>query len=127
MNTNPTSEELGMESYKSHHFEERAKNTLSKPYPNFHAARMKSPGSFVRIRVLRTLPNGVMIYGGPLRSDPRGGAKTQSFRFPKDKFTARQAKAWLREHDHSYTLFEPATGVTRAKKSETKWPTIIGE
>lgn len=78
------------------------------PYPNFHSARIKRPGDFVRIVVLKTLPNGVMIYGGPLKSNPTGDTTAQAYRFPKSKFTVAEAKAWLKEHNISYILFEPA-------------------
>ena len=78
------------------------------PYPNYHSARIKSPDAFARIRVLQTLPNGILIYGGPLKTDPRGSGKPQAYRFPKTKFTVAEAKAWLKDHDITYTLFEPA-------------------
>lgn len=77
------------------------------PYPNFHSARIKRPGDFVRIVVLKTLPNGVMIYGGPLKSNPTGGSTAQAYRFPKSRFTVAEAKAWLKEHNISYISFEP--------------------
>lgn len=78
------------------------------PYPNFHAARVKQPGLFVRIVVLQTLPNGIMIYGGPLKSDPGGSGVAQAYRFSKEKFTVVQAKKWLKDHNIEYILFEPA-------------------
>jgi hypothetical protein len=74
------------------------------PYPNFHAARMRDPGAFENIVVLKTLPNGVMIYGGRLK-----GKKTtseQAYRFPKEKFTAEEARTWLKEHDLKPIMFE---------------------
>jgi HK97 family phage prohead protease len=80
------------------------------PFPNFHAARVADPDLFVRIRVLQTLPNGIMIYGGPLKTDPRGSGKPQSYRFPKAKFTPAEAKKWLKDHDISFISFEEATG-----------------
>ena len=80
------------------------------PYPNFHSARIMQPGRFLRIRVLKVLPNGIMLYGGPLNSDPRGGVKTQAYRFPRKKFTVVQCKKWLRDHKIKYILFEKATG-----------------
>lgn len=95
------------------------KDAISKPYPNFHSARVRSPGLFLRVRVLQTTGSGVMIYGGPLKTDPRGPSKTQAVRFPKDKFSVKEAKAWLKEHKTKYTLFEPATG-----KAKRLWPTI---
>lgn len=98
---------------------------IQKPYPNFHSARVRNPGLFLRVRVLQTTKMGVMIYGGPLKTDPRGASKTQAVRFPKDKFTVAQAKAWLKEHKQKYTLFEPAT--ESKKKNEIKWPSISKE
>jgi len=86
------------------------------PYANFHAARIRDPDDFDHIIVLKTLDNGIMIYGGPLKSDPEGPTKTQSYRFPKDKFTVAEAKAWLKEHDIEYILFEPA-GETESKRN----------
>lgn len=79
------------------------------PFPNFHAARIRDPNSFIRIRVLRHLPNGIMIYGGPLKSNPSGGTKTQTIRFPRKKFTVVQAKKWLRDHNYKWIEFEKAT------------------
>jgi len=78
------------------------------PFPNFHAARVKSPGLFSRIKVLKTLGNGVMIYGGPLKRD--GGSTAQSYRFPRKRFTAEEAKAWLKRNKIKYIMFEKATG-----------------
>lgn len=80
------------------------------PFANFHAARVKDPDAFVRIRMLKELPNGIQIYGGPLKSDPSGDTKPQTYRFPKSKFSVSQAKAWLKEHDIKTTGFEKATG-----------------
>jgi hypothetical protein len=80
------------------------------PFQNFHAARVREPGDFDRIVVLTTLPNGIMIYGGPLKSNPSGGTTAQTYRFPKDKFTAEQARAWMKAHDIHVILFEAATG-----------------
>jgi len=79
------------------------------PYPNFHAARVRTPGAFERIRVLRTLRNGIMIYGGQLKSDPAGPSIAQSYRFPRTRFTPEQAKAWLKENRISFTKFEGAS------------------
>lgn len=88
------------------------------PYPNYHAARVKSPGSFVSIKVLQTTPNGVMIYGGKLKTNRGGKATAQSYRFPKAEFTATQAKKWLKDQKIESIAFEPATGT---KKSVGEW------
>jgi ferritin len=82
----------------------------AKPYPNFHAARVRDPKDFEHIVVLTTLPNGIMIYGGPLKSDPSGPTKPQAYRFPRDKFTIKEAKKWLKDHNIDYLFIEPATG-----------------
>jgi len=79
------------------------------PFPNFHSARIKNPALFVSIVVLKTLSNGIMIYGGRLKSDPKGSSQEQAYRFPKAKFTVDQAKKWLKDHDIKYILFEPAS------------------
>jgi hypothetical protein len=76
------------------------------PFPNFHAARVKEPGRFQNIVVLKKLKNGIMIYGGKLKGKTTTTA--QSYRFPKAKFTVAQAKTWLREHEIKPILFEPA-------------------
>lgn len=96
---------------------------IQKPYPNYHAARLRSPGSFVRIRVLSTSSDGIMFYGGPLKTDPRGGAKIQAIRFPKDKFSVKEAKVWLKDHKHKPIEFEPASEKAQ-KRTEPIWPTI---
>lgn len=60
-----------------------------------------------------------MIYGGPLKSNSGGPTKVQSIRFPKDKFTPKQAKAWLKDHKRKYILFEPAKEVKKVL-----WPSL---
>jgi len=83
---------------------------IQKPYPNYHAARIKSPSGFQRIRVINTSKKGIMFYGGPLKSDPSTRpVSLQAIRFPKSKFTAVQAKKWLKDHKQSYIRFEPAS------------------
>jgi hypothetical protein len=84
------------------------------PYPNFHSARVKEPGDFLEndthhIVMLAELPNGIQIYGGRLKSDPEGGTKPQTYRFPKTKFSPESARAWLKQHDISPISFEVAT------------------
>ena len=79
------------------------------PYTNWHSARIRQPRRFVRIRVLWAR-KGIMAYGGPLKSDPRGGTIISSIRFSIKKFTVAQAKKWLRELKHKWIEFEKATG-----------------
>lgn len=51
-----------------------------------------------------------MIYGGPLKSDPRGDSENQSFRFPARRFTPAEARAWLAKNKIKIKSFEKATG-----------------
>lgn len=76
------------------------------PYPNYHSARIKNPGLFARVRVFNTSKEGIMFYGGPLKGKTL--TTLQAIRFPKSKFTAAQAKKWLKDHKQNYILFEPA-------------------
>jgi len=94
---------------------------IQKPYPNYHAARLKSPGLFARIRVLQTTKEGIMLYGGPLKSAGlKGPAVLQAIRFPKKTFSVKEAKAWLKDHKHKPIEFEPAS----EKKEKVIWPSI---
>jgi len=81
------------------------------PFPNEHAARIRAPGSFVRIRQLWSRPNrGIRALGGPLKSSPTGGSKIQSIRFKRTKWTPATAKAWLKRHGYKWIMFENASG-----------------
>lgn len=93
------------------------------PYPNYHAARLRAPGDFSRIRVLQTSKEGIMFYGGPLKSKPSDSTELQAIRFPKSKFSADQAKKWLTDHKHKTILFEPATEKEKTKKG--LWPSLL--
>jgi len=77
------------------------------PLPNFHSARVQSPGRFKEgsIRTKEIAPGITLLVGRPK------GKKTtepQAYRFDAKKFTAAQAKAWLKEHKISVQSFEPA-------------------
>ena len=84
--------------------------SLQNPFINEHAARIASPNLFERIVQLEKLPNGIRILGAPLKTDPQGSGKPQSYRFPKTKFTPAEAKTWLKDNDIKFILFEDATG-----------------
>ncbi|MHC4181228.1 MAG: DUF2213 domain-containing protein [Planctomycetota bacterium] len=82
------------------------------PFPNFHAARIRQPGLFVegQIRQLDDPEGGaIRIIGGRLKSDPQGSAVVQAIRFEKGKFSASEARAWLKDHDFKTIEFEEAT------------------
>lgn len=81
------------------------------PYPNFHAARLKNPDLFAKIRVFKIANNqSIYFYGGTLKSNPSGAVVTQAIRFKASIWTVKQAKEWLTKHKYKWIMFEPATG-----------------
>jgi len=82
------------------------------PYPNEHSARIKNPDLFLAGTTKRKeIAPGVTIIMGKLKADPKGKGGpmvTGSYRFDKSKFTADQARKWLKDHDVKPTEFEPA-------------------
>ena len=93
------------------------------PFPNEHSARVKNPDDFSQDSFRRQeIEDGINIIIGQLKGET--SMITQSYRFSKDKFTEKQAKAWLKEHDIDYIAFEPAT---EDKEVELKIYGDIGE
>lgn len=80
------------------------------PYPTEHAARVQDPGDFLPDTMRsKDLAPGVRLIMGKLKKDGEKGAMTgQSYRFDAAKFTAAEAKAWLKEHEIEVLEFEPA-------------------
>lgn len=80
------------------------------PYPNEHAARMKDPALFIDGTMRsKSIADGIRIIMGKLKKDGMGGSMTtQAVRFDKDKFTAAEAKKWLKDHDLVPIAFEAA-------------------
>jgi hypothetical protein len=78
------------------------------PYANEHAARVRNPARFARIRP-KQLKAGLRMLGGPLKGGT-GEWVVQAYRFNRRYFTSAEAKAWLRSHKVKVILFEPATG-----------------
>jgi len=86
---------------------------IGKPYPNEHAARMKSPDGYKRMRRQNDkFGPGIHAIFGVTDEDK---TELQAVRFDREKFTAAEAKAWLKEHDMKPTGFEPAA--EKAEKS----------
>ncbi|KKL50665.1 hypothetical protein LCGC14_2303230, partial [marine sediment metagenome] len=82
---------------------------LSKPFENEHAARIKSPNLYKRFRRENDkLGSGVHAIWG-VRKD-NDVVEIQAIRFSRTRFTAAQARKWLKDHDYSPVLFEEATG-----------------
>lgn len=87
------------------------------PYANEHSAPVKSPGLFKDGEddwASKDIAPGVRIVMGKLKNPPQNAKPdamvTQTYRFDASKFTAEQARAWLKEHKVKYTKFEAATG-----------------
>jgi hypothetical protein len=95
-----------------------------KPFANEHAARLRDPGDFLRIRQLWA-HDGIRGIGGPLKTDPRGGTVEQAIRFKAAKWTVAEAKRWLAEHDYKPILFEVATGGEDSVGGSSSMPDVL--
>jgi len=81
-----------------------------KPYPNFHACRLKNPDTFQpdSFRVMKRRHNGKQynVIMGRLKGETT--LTEQSYRYPKDVWAVSEAKKHCK--DHKGIMFEPATG-----------------
>jgi phage I-like protein len=78
------------------------------PYPNFHSARIKEPSEFKSDSFRnKTITDGIEIIIGKLK-DGDDSMVTQAYRFDKTKFTADEAKKWLKDNKVDYISFEAA-------------------
>jgi len=80
----------------------------SKPYPNFHACRIREPEEFDRFRTAdETIDDKpvVVLYGREIDTEDWDIA---SYHLPVDEWTEDEARAFCEEHDG--IAFEPATG-----------------
>lgn len=83
------------------------------PYPNEHAARIISPDRFEQDSFRRKkIADGIDIIIGKLKGETT--MTTQAYRFDSNKFTASEARKWLKDHKIDYISFEEA-----AKKSRS--------
>ncbi|MFH1022120.1 MAG: Mu-like prophage major head subunit gpT family protein [Planctomycetota bacterium] len=84
------------------------------PFSNDHAARLRDPARYERFRRENDkFAKGIHAIWGILRG---GKVELQSIRFDAGKFTADEARKWLKAHHFKPILFEPATG---GKESQT--------
>ena len=80
----------------------------SKPFPNYHACRMREPEDFDRYRTAdETIDDKPVevLYG---REVETGDWDVASYRLPLDDWTEAEARAFCEDHDG--IKFEPATG-----------------
>jgi hypothetical protein len=78
------------------------------PYPTEHSARILDPADFIPTSFRsKTIIPGVRIIIGKLKG--KTATTVQTYRFSIDKFTATQAKAWLKKNNVKNYTFEEAT------------------
>lgn len=79
--------------------------TEKRPYPNEHAARLRSPDEYDSFRRENDAGGAGIdfIYG--IKGDE---SELQAIRFDKEMFSVAQAQEWLAENDFSPILFEEA-------------------
>ena len=78
-----------------------------KPFVNEHSARIVEPSEFQQDSFKTiSITIGIDALTGRLKGETT--TTIQSYRFDKDKFTVVQSKKWLRDHDITWILFEPA-------------------
>lgn len=78
-----------------------------KPFVNEHSARIVEPSEFQQDSFKTiNITIGIDAIIGRLKGETT--TTIQSYRFDKDKFTVVQSKKWLRDHDITWILFEPA-------------------
>ncbi len=79
------------------------------PYPNEHAARLVEPDRFDADsfrRVNDKFGEGVHAIFGKLKGED--SMTLQAIRFDAGKFTADEARQWLKAHDYEPIAFEEA-------------------
>ena len=85
----------------------------SKPYPNFHAVRMREPEDFDRFRTTTETLEGGEFDGKQIeilhgREKETGDWEIASFHLPAEDWTVDEAREWA--ETHGAIKFEPATG-----------------
>jgi hypothetical protein len=85
------------------------------PYPNEHAARIKNPDGYERVRRENDkFAAGIDAIWGVLQD---GTVELQAIRFDSSRYTVDQAKTWLADHDIKTILFEEASGKEKAGRA----------
>lgn len=70
------------------------------PYPNEHACRIRQPGEFEKGSFRRIARGGRSLIIGRLKG--KTTTTTQAIRYPKDRFTAEQARENCKKHGGSF-------------------------
>jgi len=72
-----------------------------KPYPNEHACRLKDPGQYDTCR-RGSRESGGKTYGVIFCKKKGGKMEEQSYRYPKDTWSASEARAHCERHEGSF-------------------------
>ena len=95
------------------------------PYPSEHAARLADPAKYVQFRRENDkFGPGIDVVWGITRD---GKVEIQAIRFDAAKYTADEAKAWLKDHGHKPILFEPAADKAQGAADEFVMVEAAGE
>jgi hypothetical protein len=87
------------------------------PYPNEHAARLNEPGKYKSFARQNDKGGaGVDFIFGVL---PNGKSEIQAVRFDKEKFTADEARKWIKDHDMKTIEFEEAIQKSQEREDLT--------
>lgn len=90
----------------------------AKPFPNEHAARLSDPDKYEKIRRQNNkFGEGIHAIFGVLKD---GKTELQSIHFDRSKFTAEEARKWLKDNDYKPTEFEEATGKSADASGEKR-------
>jgi len=81
-----------------------------RPYKGEHACRIKNPKQYSKFRRQNNkFGKGIHVIYGIKKKDDKWVSEVQSIRFDADKFTVKEAKKWLKDHNWKYIKFEPAS------------------
>jgi ATP-dependent Clp protease protease subunit len=96
------------------------------PYSGEHSCRQRNPGDFEQDSFRRkNITDGVDIIAGHLKGETT--MTTQTYRLKADKFTAAEAKDWLKKNNVTCKSFEAATGSKNMESAILKIYGDIGE
>lgn len=79
------------------------------PYPNEHAARQLDPSEWHVVGSKEVQPGVRLLFAKRDPKDEREPVQVQAVRFDRTKFSAEEARAWLKAHDYKAGEFEAAS------------------
>lgn len=68
------------------------------PFKGFHAARVSDPANYKKI-VTKDLGDGIQLLLGINDESDESKTEAQSYHFDSDKWTPKEVRKWLKEHD----------------------------